>query len=107
MTVFRNAGQWDASNVVFRDGRVIRYEKGGTDPALTYIDYGLTLMSANAIASRACGERFDLGELYTELIARDELAGYEVFERFYEIGSPAGLAETEAFLRGSGSPATG
>ena len=27
MTVFRNAGQWDQSNVVFREGQIIRYDK--------------------------------------------------------------------------------
>jgi len=32
------------------------------------------------------------------LADRGELAGYEVTERFYEVGSPAGLADLEAHL---------
>jgi hypothetical protein len=38
--------------------------------------------------------------MYQRLLARDQLAAYEVHERFYEIGSFEGLEATRQFLAG-------
>lgn len=99
MAVFRNDGRWDASNIEFSDGRIRRYDKVDRRPAMRHIDYGLAVIAASAFEPWPPGRAFDLADLYRDLLARDLLAGYEVFERFYEIGSPAGLEETDAFLR--------
>jgi NDP-sugar pyrophosphorylase family protein len=40
----------------------------------------------------------DLGDVYQRLSADGKVRGLEVSERFYEIGSPAGLAELEKLL---------
>lgn len=104
MTVFRNDGMWDASNVEFAEGRIVRYEKGGGGAEMRHIDYGLGIYSSRAFAGLPVGEAFDLSELQRDLIARGVMAGFEVRERFYEIGSPAGLAETDEYLR-AGVPA--
>jgi MurNAc alpha-1-phosphate uridylyltransferase len=102
MTVFRNDGLLDASNVEFADGRVVRYEKGlgeATPPTMRWIDYGLSVFTRDLVASRVpAGEMADLAPLCTALAAEGNLAGYQVTERFYEIGSPSGLAEAEALL---------
>jgi NDP-sugar pyrophosphorylase family protein len=98
MTVFRNGGRWDESNVVFRDGRIVRYEKGVRDPEMEHIDYGLGALRAEALAPYPAGEPLDLAAVYRDLLGRGELAGYEVAERFYEIGSPRGLEETRRHL---------
>ena len=100
MTVFRNEGRWDTSNVWFAQGVIRRYDKNELVPEMKHIDYGLALFRAEAFASRPAGQPFDLSEVYRELIAKDQLAGYEVDQRFYEIGSPAGWAELDALLRG-------
>lgn len=98
MTVYRNDGKFDASNVIYRDGQIVTYDKtrGRTD--MTHIDYGLGALHRDAFAGSRDGERLDLVAIYQALLARGELAGYEVHERFYEIGSPAGLAETRKLL---------
>lgn len=98
MTVFRNRGRWDESNVVFRDGRILRYTKGVRDPAMEYIDWGLGVLDASALAAYPADAPIDLASVYQDLLARGQLAGYEVDNRFYEIGSPAGLEETRHFL---------
>ena len=98
MTVFHNADRWDASNVEFVDGLVRRYEKATRTPAMHYIDYGIGVLSAGAVARWPADTPFDLAEIYQDLALRGQLAGYEVHDRFYEIGSPAGLAETTAYL---------
>ena len=102
MTVYRNAGLWDASNVEFRDGQLIRYSKHARTPEMHHIDYGLSCFRADAFDGWPEGVRFDLAELMTSLGDRGALAGYEVQERFYEIGSHPGLAELDALLRSPG-----
>jgi NDP-sugar pyrophosphorylase family protein len=99
MTVFRNAGRWDTSNVEFVDGVICRYDKVDRTPAMLHIDYGLSVVDASAVHTREGSEAFDLADLYRDLVRQRRLAGFEVYDRFYEIGSPSGLSEADAFLR--------
>lgn len=99
MTVFHNGKRWDTSNVLFRDGRIIRYDKRRPDPEMMYIDYGASLYRAHAVERIPAGEPYDLGDLTHELAAEGLLAGYEVTQRFYEVGSVAGIQDAEAYLR--------
>jgi len=99
MTVFRNDGQWDSSNVEFEDGCILAYSKKKHTARMHYIDYGLGVFRAEAFAKTHAA---DLADAYADLLQADELAAVEVHERFYEIGSPAGLQEMKGFLSGSG-----
>jgi MurNAc alpha-1-phosphate uridylyltransferase len=108
MTVFRNEGKWDTSNVEFAageieagkldSGRILAYSKTNRTPRMRYIDYGLGVFRAKAFENLLAGKACDLTELYADLLRRKQLAAFEVHERFYEIGSPAGLRETSKFL---------
>jgi NDP-sugar pyrophosphorylase family protein len=100
MTVLRNDGRWDTSNVDYRDGRVVRYDKRQPTADMRWIDYGLGGLEVRALEAVGTDER-DLAVLYARLAARGELLGFEATQRFYEIGTPETLAETDAFLRGS------
>jgi len=106
MTVFRNDGRWDASNVIFEGGQVVLYDKQRrTRPAadFTFIDYGLSAMSRQVIADEvASGASADLAALWHVLSVRGDLAGFEVTQRFYEIGSPEGLEDFQRWLRQEG-----
>lgn len=104
MTVFANADKFDASNAIYRDGHIIRYDKKDKSGVMTHIDYGLGVMRAEAMASYPVDTSLDLATVYQDLLARDQLAGYEVKERFYEIGSPAGLEDTRRLLAAKGTP---
>ncbi len=103
MTVFRNDGRWDTSNVIF-DGRLVTlYDKQrAARPAadFAFIDYGLSALQRRVIADEVPGgATADLAALFNALSLRGELAGFEVSQRFYEIGSPAGLEDFEEWLR--------
>ena len=104
MTVFRNDGQWDKSNAIYRDGKVVLYDKDR--PAehveeMHWIDYGLSVLNC-AVVERVPGEGVsDLSELTRDLSREGQLAGYEVEQRFYEAGSPEGLADLERYLSGA------
>ena len=96
MTVYRNDGLFDTSNVDFDGETILVYNKRHSTPAMRYIDYGL-----GALRSHALGGEADLATVYERLVAAGQLAGYEVSERFYEIGSLAGLADAEQLLSAS------
>jgi N-acetyl-alpha-D-muramate 1-phosphate uridylyltransferase len=98
MTVFHNAGRLDTSNVEWDGNRILKYSKTPM-PRMTYIDYGLAVLKASAFDDILPRQYFDLELTYQALVAAGNMAGYNVAHRFYEIGSVAGLAETEAFLR--------
>ncbi|MBF0552724.1 MAG: nucleotidyltransferase family protein, partial [Deltaproteobacteria bacterium] len=98
MTVYCNKGAWDTSNVEFAHGRIINYDKKNLNPRMHYIDYGLGVFRAAAFSFVPNDEPYDLAELYRELLRSQDLAGYEVAERFYEIGSLQGLEELRQLL---------
>ena len=98
MTVYRNEGRYDSSNVVFANGVIEVYDKKARLPEMRHIDYGLSVFRAPALEEYSPGVKFDLADLMQRLVARRELAGFEVPERFYEIGSHEGLAELDALL---------
>ena len=95
MTVFNNGGRWDTSNVFFADGTIRLYHKHNRTEEMRHIDYGLGILRADVLAARPTDVPFDLADVYADLVARGELAGQEVHERFYEVGSHAGLAELD------------
>ena len=98
MTVFRNENRFDRSNVLFRDGRLLAYDKESPRPEMAHIDYGLALLREEALGPVPPGEPYDLGDLYRAMAGRGLLQGFEIRRRFYEIGSPEGLAETRRFF---------
>lgn len=99
MTVFRNEEQWDSSNVEFAEGRILAYDKNNRTPRMHYIDYGLGMFERSAFEGLSAESIHDLAALYQDLLARDDLAALEMKERFYEIGSAAGMEELAAVLR--------
>ena len=98
MTVLENHDRWDKSNVLFRQGSIVEYNKRNSRPEMKHIDYGLAILSASLLLDHPEDTPFDLADIYHALSIRGELAGFEVFQRFYEIGSSVGLQETVAFL---------
>jgi NDP-sugar pyrophosphorylase family protein len=104
MTVFRNDGQWDTSNVVYipggdqEAGKVVSYDKKSPSAEMNYIDYGLSCCKANEILKEK-HEFFDIAGVFTRLSSEGQLAGFEAVERFYEIGSFAGIADLSDYLK--------
>ncbi len=103
MTVFRNEGRWDTSNVVFDGKRVVRHDKRHLSEDMTFIDYGLGVINRDILRTWK-DEMFDLSDLYGRLAQDGKLAGFEATTRFYEIGTPSGLAEADRHLRGRLKP---
>lgn len=98
MTVFRNADRWDSSNVEFVAGRIVAYDKQHRTSQMEFIDYGLGMLRSEALTDYEAGRILDLATIFQDLVARHQLVGVEVTNRFYEVGSPAGLEETHRYL---------
>jgi NDP-sugar pyrophosphorylase family protein len=98
MTVYRNHGQWDTSNVEYVGGKILAYDKQQRTPRMQYIDYGLGVLLASAFQGLAPDQPHDLEGVYQTLLQQDQLAACQVTQRFYEVGSPSGIAELEHYL---------
>ncbi len=99
MTVYRNDGRFDSSNVLFEENRIVAYEKSGDTPGKRHIDYGLGVLSAKLLDAVPADQPHDLELVYQEALAEGRLVAHEVHERFFEIGSFDGLEETDTFIR--------
>lgn len=99
MTVLRNNNQWDKSNVIYENGLLVEYNKELVKPNMSYIDYGLGILRADVFSAYPDGESFDLSKVYNDLSLKNQLFGYEVTERFYEIGSHQGIVEAEEYIK--------
>ena len=98
MTVHHNQDRWDASNIQFEGGRILAYNKKLRTPKMRHIDYGLGVFHRSAFDDVPEHGAHDLADLYQRLLARHDLAGYEVPQRFYETGSFAGIQELSEYL---------
>ena len=105
VTIYRNEDRFDRSNVLYAGGRIVRYDKQRRTPEMRHIDWGLGAFRKSAFLGRAEDEVFDLAAVYEDLLAHDDLAGFEVPNRLYEIGSAEGLEETRAYLAAKGTSA--
>ena len=100
MTVYENADLYDVSNVIFQNGELITYRKHDKVDDMRHIDYGLCILQKDVFRDFPRDRVFDIAEVYEKLAVEKQLLGYEVFVRFYEIGSPGGLQELREKLGG-------
>lgn len=98
MTVYANNGNFDASNVAFIDGVLLRYEKGIESSEMTHIDYGLSCFDQSIFLDYPTELPLDLAHICTKLASQNQLAGFEVNERFYEIGSRQGIVDFTSYV---------
>jgi NDP-sugar pyrophosphorylase family protein len=99
MTIYENRNQFDSSNVEFTKGKLINYEKGRKNSEMRFIDYGITYFREAAFDHWADQSAFDLSDVCHQLATHGQLDGFEVLERFFEIGSVQGIEELSQYLR--------
>jgi MurNAc alpha-1-phosphate uridylyltransferase len=98
MTVFRNQDCWDRSNVEYDGNRIVVYDKKNRTPRMQHIDYGLLAMRSESFEGWQNRPTFDLAELLGPMATDNCLAGSEIHQRFYEVGSQAGIADLAEYL---------
>lgn len=97
MTVYKNNGLYDRSNIIYKNKKIVKYEKELQDDEMKFIDYGFGIIDKSVFRKRR--GNLDLANIYKELLSKNELASYRVKKRFYEIGSFQGMEETSEFLK--------
>ena len=103
LTVYSNMAKLDKNNVKFSKGKVLRYEKGTNASDLLHIDYGLSCFKKEAFQGIPTEKPIDLEEIFTNLTAKNQLMGFEVFDRFYEIGSALGIQDLKNYIERNAS----
>jgi len=98
MTILKNNNEWDKSNAHF-ENNLVNYNKKEPKNYMKYIDYGLSVVNNSIFNEFPDNKYFDISDVFQELSTQKLLSGYEVKERFYEIGSVKGLKETTEFLK--------
>jgi NDP-sugar pyrophosphorylase family protein len=95
LTIIRNEDKRYRNNVLMQKGKLTLYDKERPGLYFQHIDYGMSVMSPGSLLAYDCA---DLSEVYRNWSFRERLASYEMHGRFYEIGTPEGLAETRKYL---------
>lgn len=103
LAVFHNANRHEVSNVTTDGTWVLRYDKHARDPRFDHVDYGAMALRRSVIAALPPGKQ-GLDVIQRDLAARHRLRAVVARERFYEIGSPEGLAELDEFLTHTTKP---
>jgi hypothetical protein len=98
MTVYHNKNKWDKSNILFRGGKVVKYDKKKPMLQMEHLDYGINVLRKSIFNDWPDGISFDLSEVFIKLIEKGEVSAFEVFKRFYEIGSIQGIKEIEEYF---------
>lgn len=99
MTVYKNEGNFDSSNIIFENGVINKYSKTDKSLQMKYIDYGLAILNKKVFDTVPQNQPYDLAQLYEILIDAGKMEGYEITKRFYEIGSEQGIKETEQYIK--------
>ena len=102
MTVFKNNDHGDKSNVYFKN-KCVLYNKKNPQKNMNYIDYGLNVVKSTIFYNFPSNKMFDLSDVFEDLSKKNLLAGLEIYERFYEIGSINGLNDTIDFFKKMGN----
>ena len=98
MTVYKNENKFDKSNIVFKKNVITHYSKIDRFNEMNYIDFGLGILRKSHFDLFPNNQNFDLSDLYQNLVKEKELLGFEVFNRFYEIGSINGINDLSKYL---------
>ena len=99
MTVFKNNNLYDKSNAVFKNDTIILYDKKNITSEMNYIDYGLSILRKNALSLIKTEDGYyELADLLNILSKKNQLLGFEIKKRFYEIGSVKGIEDFNDYI---------
>ena len=99
MTVYKNHNQHEKSNVSISGGLVRKYSKIRTTGKMVYVDYGAHCFRKNVLKMIPPTGFYPLEDLFQDLVSREELLSYRVYNRFFEIGSRQGICDFEKYVK--------
>ena len=102
MSIHRNQNTGDRSNIVYKNGKIVKYDKFNPTADMEYIDYGMSALKKSYFITHALPQKFDLAIVLGEACVENQLGAVVAPEMFYEVGSPVGLERFRAFLAAEG-----
>lgn len=93
MTIYQNTDTAHTNNIEFANNQLIAYDKIHPSARMHYIDYGLSVLNQQALVGLAVDQPSDMSAIYQALLQQQQLGAYVVEQRFYEVGSFAGIDE--------------
>jgi NDP-sugar pyrophosphorylase family protein len=96
MTVYKNEGKFDTSNVEYVNDTIRDYANGNNEN-MTHIDYGVSVFNKRAFDD--FNGNFDLKDVFRSALHKNQLLSYVAKNRFYEIGSLNGIKELSEYLK--------
>jgi NDP-sugar pyrophosphorylase family protein len=102
MVVLKNKGKYGPSNCDVKAGFVAKYAKGSKTESFEYVDFGLVCLKKSLLSSIPGETPADMSVIFSSLVGRKELLAYEVFQRFYEVGSVQGIVEFAEYVKAAG-----
>ncbi|MBI3555555.1 MAG: NTP transferase domain-containing protein [Deltaproteobacteria bacterium] len=104
MSIYRNKNAGDSSNIVYKGGRILTYDKVNRGADMEYIDYGMLALKKTYLLahSPAIAQAFDLAVFLGQACTANQLAAVVATEIFFEVGSPQGYRRFCEFLAQKG-----
>lgn len=102
VTVYDNQDHFTRDNVrVGADGLVEVYDRTRTLPDLGGVEIGYGIFERSVLEGLSDADASFQDALYPALIARRDLAAFVTSHRYYSIGKPERLADTERYVTGA------
>lgn len=99
MAVYRNNDRYDSSNVLLKQSGSVTYSKNTKLSIMRHIDSGFSVLNIKALESIKIGDYSDLSDIFETLSKDGQVNGFEIKNRFFEVGSLGGINDLEAYLR--------
>lgn len=94
ITIYKNNNIGDKSNILYKNRKILNYDKNNPTSDMEYIDYGLIVVN-KSIFDDYPNIKFDLSSIISDLVIEDNISSYVSRKQFYEIGSKEGIKEFE------------
>jgi len=92
LSIYKNHDQGDKSNVIYKDGKLLKYAKGKKTKDMEYIDYGLSYVTKDYFLKNTPEGAFDFATFIHETVSKKKATPYVAKEIFHEIGSHEGYS---------------
>jgi MurNAc alpha-1-phosphate uridylyltransferase len=98
LTIYQNSNRYDQSNVNYVKGQIVTYSKKRRTRDMQFIDSGLSIFQSEVLSEIAPDSVIDLSDILETLVAKKQVVGYQIFERFFEVGSFQGIVDLSRHL---------
>lgn len=98
MVIYKNYNQRAKSNVIYKNGKIVLYDKWSSQPEMIYVDNGLSALNKVILNEIPSKRKFPVEKIFHKWSKEGKFAAYETKQPFYEIGSTSGLKEFKSFV---------